>query len=118
MGQPLTVWRTALHQKRPYLALRDAIAAIAFIIKNDLFDRRIYNVLTENLTVNDIIQYIGEYISDLEIQYVDTEIMNQLSYKVSNTLFKKQGFEFSECVEESVGETIALLKTAGGYRVR
>lgn len=116
MGQPFTVWRTALHQKRPYLALSDAMAAIEFIIKNDLFDRRIYNVLTENLTVNDIMQYIGEYISDFEIQYVNTEIMNQLSYEVSSQRIKKQGFGFKGNVRENIAETIALLRQAGGCR--
>ena len=112
MGQPLTVWRTALHQKRPYLALSDAMAAIEFIIKNDLFDRRIYNVLTENLTVNDIIQYIGEYISDLEIQYVDTEIMNQLSYEVLNLHFIEQGFKYTGSIKNSVEQTIKILNSA------
>jgi len=114
MDQPLTVWLTALHQKRPYLVLSDAMAAIEFIIKNDLFDRRVYNVLTENLTVNDIIQYIGEYISDFEIQYVDTEIMNQLSYEVLNQRIKEQGFEFNGNIRENIAETIALLRQAGG----
>jgi len=113
MGQPLTVWRTALHQKRPYLALSDAVEALKFVIKNDLFDRKIYNVLTENLTVHDIIQHIKEYIPQLEIEYVDTEIMNQLSYEVSCRRFKKQGFEFTGSVGKSIGETIELLKTAG-----
>ncbi len=116
MGQPLTVWRTALHQKRPYLALSDAAAAVKFIIMNNLFDRKIYNVLTENLTVNDIIQYIGEYILDVEIQYVDTEIMNQLSYEVSSQRIKNQGFGFKGNVRENVAETIELLKQAGGPR--
>lgn len=111
MRQPLTIWRTALHQKRPYLALNDAVKAFEFIIKKDLFDQRVYNVLTENLTVNDIVQFIKQHIPQLDIQYVDTEIMNQLSYEVSNARFKKQGFEFSGCVEESIEETIALLKT-------
>lgn len=113
MGQPLTVWRTALHQKRPYLTLEDAVAAIFFIIRNNLFDRKIYNVLTENLTVYDIIQHIKEYIPQLEIEYVDTEIMNQLTYEVSHQRFKKQGFEFTGSVGKSIGETIELLKTGG-----
>ena len=117
MGQPLTVWRTALHQKRPYLALNDAVKAFEFIMRKDLFDQRVYNVLTENLTVNDVVQFIKAHIPQLDIQYVDTEIMNQLSYEVSNARFKKQRFEFSGGVEEGIGETIALLKTAGGDRV-
>jgi len=116
MGQPLTVWRTALHQKRPYLALTDAVDAIKFIIENNLFDRRIYNVLTENLTVNSIIQHIKQHISQLSIQYVDTEVMNQLSYEVLNLRFKKQGFEFTGNVKKSIEETIELLKKAGGKR--
>lgn len=110
MGQPLTVWRTALHQKRPYLALDDAMRAFVFIIKNNLYDSRIYNVLTDNLTVNDIIQSIKRHIPKLEIQYVDVEIMNQLSYDVSNQRFGKKGFEPAGNVEKDISETINLLK--------
>ena len=56
--QPITIWRTALNQKRPYLDLGDATKAVNFIIKNRIFDRSIYNVLTDNLTVDSIIQFI------------------------------------------------------------
>jgi nucleoside-diphosphate-sugar epimerase len=113
MGQPLTVWRTALNQKRPYLVLSDAVQAITFIMKKDLFDQRIYNVLTENRTVGSIIQDIQQYIPQIDIQYVDTEIMNQLSYEVLNQRFKKQGFEFTGQVTKSIEETIHLLKATG-----
>jgi UDP-glucose 4-epimerase len=112
MDQPLTVWRTALHQKRPYLALSDAMAAIEFIIKNDLFDRRIYNVLTDNMTVNDIINNIKKHIPKPLVKYVDSEIMNQLSYEVSSRRFREQGFEFGGSIGESISETIGLLKNA------
>ena len=114
MAQPLTVWRTALHQKRPYLTLEDAVAAFFFIINNNLFDKRVYNILTENLTVHSIIQKIQQHIPELDIQYVDTKIMNQLSYEVLNHRFQKQGFNFSGSVEKNIAETIALLKQAGG----
>ncbi|MCP4351360.1 MAG: SDR family oxidoreductase [Desulfobacterales bacterium] len=117
MGQPLTVWSTALHQKRPYLTLDDAINAVCFIIKNDIFDRKIYNILSENLTVNDIIQSIKQHIPELEIQYVDTQIMNQLSYEVSNLRFREHGFKFSGSVERSIYDTIHLLRTSCGKQV-
>ncbi|MCP4107803.1 MAG: NAD-dependent epimerase/dehydratase family protein [Desulfobacteraceae bacterium] len=113
MGQSLTVWRTALHQKRPYLTLNEAVEAVKFIIKKDLFDQRIYNVLTKNLTVNSIIKFIKQHVAQVNIQYVDAEIMNQLSYEVSNLRLKKQGFEFMGSMEESIGETIKLLNKAG-----
>ena len=59
LGQPITVWRTALNQKRPYLDLGDANRAIQFIIDKGLFDNSVYNVVTVNATVGDIVETIG-----------------------------------------------------------
>jgi len=112
MDQPLTVWRTALHQKRPYLTLEDAVAAVLFIIKENLFSKKVYNILTENLTVHSIIEQIKQHIPALDIQYVDTEIMNQLSYEVLNRRFRDQGFVFGGSIGKSIDETIGLLKNA------
>jgi len=118
MGQPLTVWETALNQKRPYLSSYDAIRAITFIINNRLFDGNIYNILAENLTVNDVIGYIKKYVPDIKIKFVQSEIMNQLSYEVSNQRFIDKGFEFKGKVETNIKDSIELLSKAGGSRVK
>ena len=112
MGTPITIWSTAYEQKRPYLDLFDASRALAFIIENDLFDGRVYNVLTHNLTVRDIVETIREYIPDLEVSFVDNEIMNQLSYEVSCERFMSQGFVFAGDLKRGIGETLSLLKQA------
>ncbi len=83
MGQPLGIWRTAYEQKRPYLDLADAIRAIAFVIKQDLFDGRVYNVLTLNAAVRDIVECIREFVPHVQLSFVNSPIMNQLSYEVS-----------------------------------
>ena len=57
-GENLTVWKTALNQKRPYLDLKDSYNAVMHIIKNNIFDGQIYNILSYNLTVNDILKII------------------------------------------------------------
>ncbi len=118
MGQPITVWRTALNQKRPYLDLYDAVEAITFVIKHDLFDKRIYNVLTDNLTVKSIIDTIQKYISQIDIQYVDSEIMNQLSYNVSDRRFRYMGFTPRGSISEKIRETLDLLKGCAGSRYK
>ena len=41
-GAATECWRTAYDQKRPYLALSDAVRAIPHIIEHDIFDGRIY----------------------------------------------------------------------------
>lgn len=112
MGLPLTVWRTAIDQKRPYLDLIDASRAISFIIREDLFDGRVYNVLTLNATVRDIVETIREFIPDLQINYVDNPIMNQLSYEVSCERFKNAGFNFAGDLKAGISQTVALLRGA------
>ncbi|MBL4783987.1 MAG: SDR family oxidoreductase [Cohaesibacteraceae bacterium] len=116
MGVPISVWSTAYNQKRPYLDLFDASRALAFIIRNDLFDGRLYNVLTHNLTVCDIVNAIREFVPDLEVGFVDNKIMNQLSYEVSCERFKSRGFTFAGDLRRGVGETISLLKQANSIR--
>ena len=112
MGQPITVWSTAYEQKRPYLDLADALRAIAFIIRQDIFDARIYNILTLNATVRQITETIKEFVPRLEIQFVDNKIMNQLSYEVCCKRFEAHGFTFSGDLRRGIGETIGLLRQA------
>jgi UDP-glucose 4-epimerase len=114
MGQRLSVWRTAYDQKRPYLDLKDAVAAIGLIIGNGLFDGRIYNVLTLNATVRTIVETIRGFVPEVEVEFVDSPIMNQLSYEVSAERFRAAGFAASGDLSRGVGETIALL-SAGKY---
>jgi len=109
MGQPITVWSTAYDQKRPYLDLFDASRAIAFIIRQDLFDGRVYNVLTLNATVREIADCIREFMPDLQVVFVDSKIMNQLSYDTSNEKFKSAGFSFLGDLQRGIGKTISLL---------
>jgi nucleoside-diphosphate-sugar epimerase len=110
VGQPLTVWRTALHQVRPYLDLDDAIRAIHFILDRKLYDGRIYNVVTTNTSISRIIEMISCHVPDVSVQFADAQVMNQLSYRVSSTRFQSLGFEFRGDLERGVRETVDLLR--------
>ena len=112
MNQPITVWSTAFDQKRPYLDLYDASRAIEFIIKNKIFDGQIYNILTTNATVSQVVDTIREFIPRLEIEFVDNRIMNQLSYEVLSDRFESKGFVFSGNMRRGIKETIDLLKNS------
>ena len=109
-NSPLTVWKTALHQFRPYLALEDANQAIAHVINKSLYGGEIYNVVTANHTVHEIIQAIEfETGHPCKIDFVDNQIMNQLSYEISSEKFRASGFEFNGSLEKDVMETMRLL---------
>jgi len=109
VGLPMTVWRTALEQRRPYLELGDAVEAIRFVIRKDLFDGGTYNVVTDNLTVQQIIDVIRRHVPGARIELVDRRIMNQLSYAVDRAKFEAAGFRFAGNLERGISETVKLL---------
>lgn len=95
VGLPLSVWKTSMNQKRPYLGLTDACRSIEFFLKKKKFDGQTYNVLSKNLSVKDIIQTIKTK-KNIKIQMVNSKIMNQLSYTVSRKKIEKLKFKFKD----------------------
>ncbi|MFT4579042.1 MAG: UDP-glucose 4-epimerase [Nitrospinales bacterium] len=110
MDQPLTIWKTAYDQKRPYLDLTDAIGVIAHFLKRDMFDGRVYNVVTLNATVKEMVESIQAFVPNLKTEFVDSKIMNQLSYEVLNTHLDKEKFVFKGDIKQGIKDTISLLK--------
>jgi nucleoside-diphosphate-sugar epimerase len=117
LGRPLTVWSAAFDQQRPYLALTDAIHALLFIIDRDLFNGDTYNVVTTNATVRRITEVLRDLIPDVAVEFVDSPIMNQLSYAVSSERIRREGFAFSGCLEAGIAETATLLRALNGRGV-
>jgi len=112
--KPLTVWKTAYQQRRPYLYLGDCVASVNFILEKDLFDGEIYNILTANFTVEEIVSAIKIYAPALEVNFVDSKIMNQLSYDVSDKKFQLLGFKPLGELQKGVGETFKELSSIYG----
>jgi len=90
--QPVEVWSTALHQTRPYLWIEDAVSAIVHVIDINLFDQMVYNVVTANWTVSQIIAEIKRHRPDLTVKMVESELMNQLSYTIDGSKFMATGW--------------------------
>lgn len=112
-SRPLTVWKTAWEQKRPYLDLTDCTRAINFILEKDIFDQEVYNVLTDNFTVEEIVQVIRKFVPTLKVDYVDSPIMNQLSYEVDDAKLKRLGFAVSGDLSGGIEATLHLLEGIG-----
>lgn len=110
IGQKITVWKTALNQKRPYLDLEDGVRSILFCIKQNIFNGEVYNVLTHNLTVKEIVNEIKKTYPKQEIKFVTSPIMNQLSYEVETRKFISEGFEYRGNISKSIKETLNLIK--------
>jgi len=93
------------------LGLHFTQEARKFIYDNQMKTINAHPIVGERKAYEDeIIDIISNYVPDLSIQYVDTAIMNQLSYHVSNDRFKNLGFEFHGNLAKGISETIQLFK--------
>ena len=109
-NEDIHVYKTALNQYRPYLSLKDAFKVFKFSIENDFFKNDIYNALSGNFTVNQIIKKIKKYKKRIRIKFVSSAIMNQLSYHVSQKKLNNEGLVLNSEIEKDIKETIKLLK--------
>jgi UDP-glucose 4-epimerase len=109
-GEPLTVWKTAWKQRRPYLDLEDCVRAMNFILENGIFNGEVYNVVTKNFTVEEIVTAIKEFVPDLKIAYVESPIMNELSYTVDDHKFRSLGFQPHGDLRKGIEGTIKQLQ--------
>jgi len=107
LGNPITVWETALDQYRPYLEINDACNAVSFFLNKE-HDAEVFNVLTKNYTVKNIIETIQRY-KEVDIKFVESKIMNQLSYFVKNDKINATGFNVSGSLDDAIHETFNWL---------
>ena len=110
LNTDITVYKTALNQYRPYLSLVDAFKVFKFTIEKDLFKNDIYNALSENCTVNQILQKIRKSKKNIKVKFVSSKIMNQLSYHVAKDKLNNEGLYLKNKIIYDIDDTMKLLK--------
>ena len=110
IGERIKVYKTALHQYRPYLSLEDAFKLFKFCIDKNFFENDIYNVVSNNFTVNQIINKIKKLKKNIKISYVSSAIMNQLSYHVDKKKLSNRGLFLNSNLDRDVADTLNLFK--------
>ena len=110
INESISVYKTALHQYRPYLSIKDAFKTFKFCIEKDFFEKDIYNALSGNFTVNQILTKVKKYKKSIKIKFVNSPIMNQLSYHVDDKKLSNRGLKLSNKIENDIKETLNLLR--------
>ena len=105
----LTVWRQNYDHYRPYLGLNDACNAIERCLDGKLQKNETYNVLSDNAKLSDIILMIQAFI-DINVDFVDTPLLNQHTYYVNDEKIKKTGFDPQDALRAGIYDTISILK--------
>ncbi len=110
LNKQITVWKSAYAQVRPYATLNDFYRLINFFFKNNkLINNQTYNLVTKNLTVKHILDIIKKK-KKIKIKFVNSKIMNQLSYRVSNHKLLKIGFKPNDNIEKEILNTLKMFR--------
>lgn len=110
LNLPITVYNTALHQFRPYLSVQDSFKLFKFTIEKNFFKNDIYNALSENCTVDQILKKIKKYKKKAKVKFVSSQIMNQLSYHVDKKKLNNAGLFLNARIEKDIKDTINILR--------
>ena len=95
---------------RAYLDLHDAVRAISFMLTSTQYSGEIYNVVTLNATLDQIINEIKTNVPDIDIEYTSTRMLNQVSYHVNDDKIRDTGFTYSGNLKVGIRNTYALLQ--------
>lgn len=82
----------------------DVARACKFLAESD-YNKEIFHLSNENMTVKQIAEICKKYANDLEIIETNDEVPN-LGYTLSNRKLLKTGFEFLYNIEDSIKEMI------------
>ncbi len=110
IGEKIEVYKTALHQYRPYLSIRDSFDVFKFCLEKNFFENDIFNILSGNFTVNQILNKIKKINKKIKIVYVNSPIMNQLSYHVDDQKIKNKGLVLKSNIDVDIKNTLSLFK--------
>lgn len=108
-GRPVEVWSTAMDQLRPYLAVSDAVALLSRTVRESIYPGGIVNAVTCDATVREVLSAIEACGHVAPVRVVDSQIMNQLSFRTSIDLATNLGYEFAGDLQTGVQETLELL---------
>ena len=111
MGLKIPIWGKALELFRPYLSLNDAQKTFRFIIENNFFPSDVFNILSENRTVKEIINIIKSNNYKPQLKFVNSRILNQDSYKVSKNKIQKYGLKLNSKISRDIKITLKKLST-------
>ena len=110
LGLPLPLWKGMDDKPRPYLSLKDALLVIKFTLEKGFFKNNTYNILSQNLTLRNIINYFKKYKKKIKIKYQKSKLINQYSYRVSNEKFTRKALLLKSNIYHDIKFTLKIFR--------
>jgi len=112
-GSPLIIWKENYNQIRPYadieVVFKFILSSLTKAITSEYWNN-IYNVVSANMELKDIISIIKGIEKNTKLNFVKGPLINQHSYDVSTEKLEKTGFTITNRIEDSIGDIMNSLK--------
>ena len=115
VGEPLTVWRGAERSMRPYLYVGDAVSAFMLVAQRPDAVGGVYNVVTENATLGEVVEAVRECIPTVKVVTVEPPYERQVSYGLDDGKIRRLGFRPRGSLKLGVEE---IVKKFSAFRWR
>ena len=106
IGMPLTVYDSAVKEKRPYAHLKDVTRGFLFAAGRKEMYGEAFNLVGQNAGVGEVVDAIREFVPEVQVTITSTPSLNQLSYVLDNAKIRKLGFEFRYGLKEGIKDII------------
>ena len=102
----VTVWESALHQRRPYCHVDDAARVLMFLARDRQLAGTMVHAASHHETASTIVDMIRPFRPGLELRTISHEAMNHFSYDVSCERLSRAGFQFQGSLRRAVSQVI------------
>jgi UDP-glucose 4-epimerase len=106
IGMPLTVYDSAVNEKRPYAHVHDVVRGMLYASgRKDMYGEN-YNLVAQNAGVGEAVEAIKKFVPDVQVTVTSTPSLNQLSYVLDSSKLQKTGFGYKYSLDEGVKDII------------
>tara|TARA_B100000902_G_C27201443_1_gene859282 strand:+ start:331 stop:1239 length:909 start_codon:yes stop_codon:yes gene_type:complete len=98
----IPIWGKAMKLYRPYLSLNDAYKVIDFTLKKRVCTNDFYNVLSENKTVQDILNILKNNNLKIKVKYINSKLYNQFSFITEKTKIEQLGLKLNSKISQDI----------------
>tara|TARA_B100001113_G_C21099734_1_gene618205 strand:+ start:306 stop:1220 length:915 start_codon:yes stop_codon:yes gene_type:complete len=102
LGLKIPIWGKSTNLYRPYLSLKDASKVFSFIISKNFFPCEIFNILSENKTISEILTIIKKNKYNPKTHFVNSRILNQDSYKINKSKIESKGLKLNSKISDDI----------------
>lgn len=93
-------------QVRPFVHIQDAAAMIRFCLENSDLPEVVYNGVTLNASVRQIVDTLQRLVPDVDVRYTEQDFLNRMSFDVSGERLQQAGFKAEFDLEKGLKDLL------------